>query len=99
MRMHPRQEMIFHGETGVIRLTAPFNAGLFGEARVELHRGMSVGVERFPSANHYVLQVEAFGRTLRDGAAYPWSLEDARGTQAMLDMALAGEIGREQATA
>ena len=99
MRMHPRQEMIFHGETGVIRLTAPFNAGLFGEARVELHRGMSVSVERFPSANHYVLQVEAFGRTLRDGAAYPWSLEDARGTQAMLDMALAGEIGREQATA
>jgi predicted dehydrogenase len=91
MRMHPRQEMTFHGEKGVIRLTAPFNANLFGEARVELHRGMSVTVERWPAANHYVQQVEAFGHTLREAAPYPWSLEDARGTQAMLDMAFAGE--------
>jgi predicted dehydrogenase len=91
MRMHPRQEMSFHGEKGVIRLTAPFNAGVFGEARVELHRGFSVTVERFPSVNQYELQVEAFCRKLRDGTPYPWTLEDARGTQAMLDMAFAGE--------
>jgi predicted dehydrogenase len=93
MRMHPRQEMVFHGQDGVLRLTAPFNAGLFGQAQVELHRGMSVTVERFPSANHYVLQVEAFGRTVREGAPYPWTLEDARGTQVMLDMAWASEGG------
>lgn len=92
MRMHPRQEMVFHGSGGVLRLTAPFNANVFGQAQVELHRGMSVTVERFPAANHYVLQVEAFGRSVRDGAAYPWTLEDARGTQAMLDMAWAGEV-------
>jgi predicted dehydrogenase len=91
MRMHPRQEMTFHGEKGVIRLTAPFNAAVFGEARVELHRGFSVTVERFPSVNQYVLQVEAFCHTLREGAPYPWTLENARGTQAMLDMAFAGE--------
>lgn len=91
MRMHPRQEMTFHGEKGVIRLTAPFNAAVFGEARVELHRGFSVTVERFPSVNQYVLQVEGFCRTLREGAPYPWTLENARGTQAMLDMAFAGE--------
>jgi predicted dehydrogenase len=91
MRMHPRQEMVFHGEKGVIRLTAPFNAGVFGQAQVELHRGMNVSVERFPSANHYVLQVEAFGRSIREGAPYPWTLENARGTQAMLDMAWASE--------
>ena len=36
IRMHPHQEMVFHGEGGVIRLTAPFNARVFGEARVEL---------------------------------------------------------------
>jgi predicted dehydrogenase len=92
MRMHPRQEMVFHGEKGVIRLTAPFNAGVFGQAQVELHRGMNVSIERFPSANHYILQVEAFCRSIRTGAPYPWSLEDARGTQAMLDMAWAGEV-------
>jgi predicted dehydrogenase len=92
MRMHNRQEMSFHGDKGVLRLTAPFNAGVFGEAQVELHRGHSVAVERFPSADQYVLQVEAFGRTIREGKAYPWTLEDARGTQAMLDAAFAGEL-------
>lgn len=100
MRMHPRQEMTFHGSDGIIRLTAPFNAAVFGEARLELHRNVhrgaaapSVTVERWPRANHYVLQVEAFGRALREGAAYPWSLEDAKGTQAMLDRAFAAAGG------
>lgn len=90
MRMAPFQDMVFHGEAGVLRLTTPFNAQVFGEARVELHRtgggaDHTVTVERFPAANHYVLQVEAFGRTVTEGADYPWSLEDARGTQAMID--------------
>lgn len=96
MRMHARQEMTFHGTKGILRLPAPFNAGLFGEARVELHRNAhngrgaaSVTVERFPKDNHYVHQVENFGRSVREGAEYPWSLENARGTQRMLDMAFA----------
>ena len=96
MRMHARQEMTFHGSEGIVRLTAPFNAGLFGQAEVELHRNAhggrgaaSVTVERFPKDNHYVDQVENFGRAVREGAGYPWSLEEARGTQAMLDMAFA----------
>jgi len=92
MRMHPRQEMTFHGEKGLIRLTTPFNANVFGEARLELHQGMSVTTERWPGVNQYVLQVEAFGRAVREGAPYPWSLENARGTQAMLDAIYAGEI-------
>ncbi len=93
MRMHPRQVVAFHGREGVMTLTAPFNANVFGEARLELHRGggagASVTVERWPGVNQYVLQVEAFGRTLREGAAYPWTLEDAKGTQAVIDAALA----------
>ncbi|MEM9474608.1 MAG: Gfo/Idh/MocA family oxidoreductase [Pseudomonadota bacterium] len=96
MRMHPRQEMTFHGTDGIVRLTAPFNASVFGEARVELHRnvhrgdqGPSMMMERFPRDNHYVHQVENFGRSLRDGADYPCPLEFSRGTQAMLDMAFA----------
>lgn len=86
MRMHPAQEMVFHGEEGLIRLTAPFNPQVFGEARIELHQpDLGLRVERFPAVNHYVLQVEAFGRTLQSGAPYPCPLEFSRGTQAMID--------------
>ena len=60
--------------------------GLGDEAEVELHQnGNRVITERFPTANHYKLQVEAFGRTVREGAAYPCPLEFVRGTQAMMD--------------
>ena len=90
MRMHPYQEMLFHGEEGVIRLTAPFNARVYGEARVELHKsGLAVETRRFSSDNHYELQVEAFARSVRDGVDYPVPLEFSRGTQVMIDQALA----------
>jgi predicted dehydrogenase len=89
-RMHPYQEMVFHGEKGVIRLSAPFNARVFGEARVELHTvghtgGGTVSNQRFPADDQYKLQVEAFGRTVRGGGDYPVPLEFSRGTQAMID--------------
>jgi predicted dehydrogenase len=84
-RMAPRQEVVLHGTTGVLRVLVPFNAGVAGEARLHLHRGDAVTVERFPTARQYALQVEAFGRHVRDGAPYPWSLEDARATQALID--------------
>ncbi|HSF65589.1 MAG TPA: Gfo/Idh/MocA family oxidoreductase, partial [Paracoccaceae bacterium] len=38
MRLFARQEMVFQGDAGLIRLTAPYNAGVYGEARLELHR-------------------------------------------------------------
>lgn len=89
IRMHPHQEMVFHGEGGVIRLTAPFNARVFGEARVELHRpGLEVQVTRFPGDDHYKLQVEAFCRSVREGTEYPCPLEFSRGTQEMIDLVL-----------
>ncbi|MFN0115163.1 MAG: Gfo/Idh/MocA family protein [Paracoccaceae bacterium] len=93
MRLFPRQEVVFQGETGLIRVTGPFNAGLFAEAQTTLCRaGAHDEVFRFPGARQYKLQVESFGRRVREGAAYPWSLEDAKGTQAMIDMAFAGEV-------
>ncbi len=93
IRMHPHQEMVFHGEGGVIRLTAPFNARVFGEARVELHRpGLEVQVTRFPGDDHYKLQVEAFCRSVRGGAAYPCPLEFSRGTQEMIDRVFADAV-------
>ncbi|KIC44138.1 oxidoreductase [Ruegeria sp. ANG-S4] len=85
-RMHPNQAMEFHGEGGVIRLTAPFNSRVFGEARVELHRpGLELQVTRFPGDDHYALQIEAFCNSVRNGDDYPCSLEFSRGTQAMID--------------
>ncbi|EEE39092.1 NAD binding oxidoreductase [Rhodobacteraceae bacterium KLH11] len=93
IRMHPHQEMVFHGEGGVIRLTAPFNARVFGEARVELHRpGLEVQVTRFPGDDHYKLQVEAFCRSVRDGEEYPCPLEFSRGTQQMIDKVFDGAV-------
>ena len=92
MRMALRQEMTFHGDKGVMRLSAPFNAGVYSMAELSLERnGMRVETERWPAVNHYVEQVENFGASLRDGVAYPCPLEFSKGTQTMIDMVLAAE--------
>lgn len=92
-RLHARQEMVFQGDKGLIRLTAPFNAGVFGEAQVHLYQaGQPDQIERFPGVRQYTLQVQAFCQSVRTGAAYAWTLEDARGTQAMIDRVFAAEI-------
>ncbi len=92
MRMYNRQVVTFQGETGMVRVEGgPFNANVNDLAKVELHTGGNkVLTERFPGVNHYVLQVEAFGRSVREGAAYPCPLEFVRGTQGMIDRAYAG---------
>ena len=89
IRMHPRQEMSFHGDLGVLRLAVPFNARVAGEARLELHRGTETVTERWPAVNQYELQAAAFNRAVRDGQAYACPLEFSRGTQAMMDAAFA----------
>jgi predicted dehydrogenase len=91
MRMFLRQDIVFMGDKGLIRVgSGPFNAGVYGQAEVQIDApGLSRTVERWPAANHYVLQVEAFGRTVRDGAPWPCPLEFSRGTQAMIDRVFA----------
>ncbi len=96
-RMQPAQEMVFHGETGMIRLTTPFNARVFGEAVVEIHKTGHVGggmvtAHRFPAADQYVLQVEAFCNSVQSGTTYPCPLEFSRGTQNMIDRAFAAAV-------
>ena len=89
-RLHPRQEAVFQGSEGVIRLTCPFNANVFDQAEVTLIRkGKPDEVIRYPGVNQYVIQVEAFVRHVTEGAPYMWTLEDARGTQAMIDKVFA----------
>lgn len=89
IRMHPRQEMCFHGDQGLLRLPVPFNARVFGQAQLELHRGMECTTERWPAVNQYELQAAAFNRAARDGSAYLCPLEFSRGTQQMMDAAFA----------
>ncbi len=86
IRMHPHQEVVFHGRDGLIRMTAPFNPRVFGEARIELHQpGQGLRVEKFPTDDQYKQQVEAFGRSVNEATPYPWTLEMAQGTQTAID--------------
>lgn len=91
MRAYNRQVVTVQGTKGMIRLEGGcFNANVNDLAKVELHvQGNRVITDRYPALNHYRLQVEAFGRSLRDGTPYPCPLEFVRGTQAMMDMAYA----------
>jgi len=90
MRLFPRQQVVFHGDKGVLTLTCPFNANVFNLAQITVETaGMQVRTERFPGVNHYVLQVENFCRSVREVAPYPCPLEFSRGTQAMIDMVFA----------
>ncbi|MGH1329834.1 MAG: Gfo/Idh/MocA family protein [Paracoccaceae bacterium] len=85
-RMANHQEVAFHGDQGVMRLTAPFNAGIFGEAQIEISRaGMADVIERFPDFRQYEAQVEGFVAAIKGEAPFAWSLENARATQAMID--------------
>jgi len=87
MRLYNRQTVVFQGDRGMIRLDGgPFNANVNDLSSVELHKnGNAVLTERFPAANQYVLQVEAFGHAAQGNRAYFPSLEFVRGTQAMMD--------------
>jgi len=90
MRMFTRQQITFHGDAGVLQLTCPYNANLHDMAELVLeNNGQTKVHERWPAANHYVLQVEAFEASVADGTAYPCPLEFSRGTQEMMDMVFA----------
>ncbi len=95
-RIAPRQRVVFHGEEGTMELTAPFNAGKVDQAELVLETEFnSRTIQRWPDVNQYVLQAEAFCEAARTGAPYTWTLEQARGTQRMIDMALAAGLSRQ----
>ena len=97
MRLARSQAMTFLGEAGTIRLATPFTPPAAGEARLELRTADGLRVESWPSVDQYVLQVEAFGAAVRGEAPIPWRLEDARGTQRVVDMAYDAAGGRPAA--
>ena len=90
MRMFPRQEFVIHGEKGVLKLSCPFNPSVHAQAELHLETDThTITTQRFPSINHYVMQVEAFGRSVTDGSPYACPLEFSKGTQQMIDMVFA----------
>jgi predicted dehydrogenase len=94
MRQAPRQEMVFHGEDGWLRLTAPFNARSYGDARLDL-RGPDGAIlsEHYNGIDQYQLMIEAFVRSLRDGTPFVCPLELSRGNQSMINAILAAGCG------
>lgn len=87
MRMFSRQEVNFHGESGIIRLSAPFNPGVYGEGRIDLAKtGHEMETWRYPTVNQYIVQVENFNQNVKTPEKYACPLEFVRGTQVMIDM-------------
>ena len=92
MRMHPYQEMLFHGTKGWIKIKTPFNAKLYGDDVLEIQdTSGAVRLERFPMVNQYVEQINAFNASVQTGVEYACPLEFSRGNQRMIDMIYEGE--------
>jgi predicted dehydrogenase len=86
MRMAPCQRMTFHGETGWIAVEAPFNAGAYGDEVLEWRRADGLVTRgRFPRADQYRAQADAFHAAVLEGAPFACPLEFSRGNQAMID--------------
>lgn len=54
--------------------------------KVHALQGETTGVERFPRVRQYVLEFQNLVATMRAGVEFPWTLEVAHGTQAMIDL-------------
>lgn len=82
-----RQIMVFHGDKGFIEVASPFNAGLYDDHVVTLHNHNhdTAQVFRFPGAQQYRLQVEAFVRAARGGADRIFTLEESILNQKVID--------------
>ena len=79
--------MTFHGEEGWLSVHAAFNAGAYGDEVIELRRSEPIVIsERFPRADQYLAQADAFNASVLDGGAYACPLEFSRGNQVMIDM-------------
>ncbi|MEL6573437.1 MAG: Gfo/Idh/MocA family oxidoreductase [Pseudomonadota bacterium] len=86
MRLYNRQHICFHGSSGSLTLTCPYNSNVFDQAELILEQPGGVrNVQRWTGVNQYVLQVEAFCRAVHDGSDYACPLEFSRGTQDMMD--------------
>jgi predicted dehydrogenase len=86
-QMAARQVMAFHGDKGFIEVFSPFNAGLYDHHRIELHNQShtEATVFRFPGAQQYRLQLEAFARAAQGSGEPVFTLENSMLNQRVID--------------
>lgn len=93
MELWSRQEIVFHGERGFLRLPAAFRDDFRGCGRIEWQRDNGTRqVEIFPRTDQFIPMAENFGRSLREGVPCVCRLEFSRGNAAMIEAVFAGEI-------
>jgi predicted dehydrogenase len=98
MRMQRDQSITIYGADGTLRMEAPFNPPGFSEARLSWWTGDGARHERrYTWQEQYIGQVTAFGAAMRGEAPLVWTLEDAAGTQRVLDAIYAAAGGRPPA--
>ncbi|WP_136658470.1 Gfo/Idh/MocA family oxidoreductase [Nitratireductor sp. XY-223] len=86
-QMALRQEMLFHGEKGAIEVTAPFNAGDYGHAVVNLHNQdrSEAQVFRFQGVRQYRNMLETFADVALGNGGELFSLESSKANQKLID--------------
>lgn len=96
-QMGNRQTMVFHGDKGLIELSAPFNSNLYegDEVRVHNRAHSETRVYRYTGVNQYRCQIEAFAKAVRSGRQSVFSLEDSLLNQKVIDAIYkAGKSGK-----
>ncbi|MBX3532378.1 MAG: Gfo/Idh/MocA family oxidoreductase [Rhizobiaceae bacterium] len=86
-QMADRQAMVFHGDRGFIEVASPFNAGLYDDHRVTLHDAshQAMTTLRFPGAQQYRLEADAFVRAARGSGERVFTLEESILNQKVID--------------
>lgn len=82
-----RQQMVFHGDQGMITVHAPFNAGKYDHARVTWYDSSHTASQEwtFSNINQYSLQADAFVRFARGEKEVLFSLENSKANQHVID--------------
>ncbi|WP_319411865.1 Gfo/Idh/MocA family oxidoreductase [uncultured Cohaesibacter sp.] len=89
-----RQSMAFHGDKGLIEVTAPFNALNYDAVNVCLYNANRSEMKKwaFQAAHQYQLQIEAFGDKIAGEDVPLFSLEESRANQAAIDALYAADL-------
>ena len=93
-QMALRQHMSFHGETGRIEVHTPFNAGVYGHARVTLHSQDNLKIQefKFGDTNQYKLQIEKFSLAIKCGLRDSiFDLTSSKNNQKVIDAIYAAD--------
>ncbi|WP_275937492.1 Gfo/Idh/MocA family protein [Paraburkholderia susongensis] len=86
-----RQHMTFHGSKAWLSLDAPFNPGVYAEARIRIRSDLDGKVETidFGNIDQYQLMVENFASVLLGhNRSIAFSLENSLGNQLIIDQIL-----------